>query len=92
MNEVFSVLYKNICNISEPRQWFAIVILVYLIYEWKQIVRIWIDKEDPLYHRPKQEILFQLLLSEHQKRLFLVILTSIVSWCLFFELFFYANV
>jgi len=82
INSVYAFLSEHIYPIQEPGQRLPIVVLVYLLFEWKKIVAIWIDKEDPQYHQPTPEQLRRLLLAERRRRLLSDILLSLLSGAL----------
>ena len=82
---IIEFLNKYTNNISEPIKLLPIVVLLYLIWQWKRIVPFWIDKEDPMFRQSTRQQLVQLLFSEHRKVLILVFLLTFLSWTLFFS-------
>jgi len=59
-----------------PRQWLSIVVLVFAIVEWSNLVRFWIDKEGHPRHQWQPQDLSQPLLSAYRWRVASVCLLS----------------
>ena len=79
------MLIGHINPIEEPRQWLPIAVLVWLVWQWRNQVRFWIDKEHPLLRQVVPDQLRQLWFAEYRRILFLVFLSSFLSWALLFS-------
>jgi len=88
MPDLSQLLSVYIHHIGEQTRWLPIVAWVYLLFELQSLKLFEKNIIIQNYHQLTKEQLIQRLLDARRKKLFLVFLSGLVSWTLFFDFFF----